>query len=451
MNDPITTILVVDDEAIITMQLEERLSTLGYAVVGMAASGEDAVRKAQQLHPDLVLMDIVMPGKMNGIEAAEKIITDLHIPVIFVTSYADDLIITKAKQVQPYGYIVKPFNELEIKAAIEIAIFRKKTEDSEKRGKTTTYLSHQVQEGTGSAEFKTGSDDISGLKTILISDICSDVILLVYSDESVKEMVFTFAIQEALQKGITTLFVYAHSRILSQFFPEKRDKKIISLRVKDDSLAESLSFLEQYLDAGKETPSPLPIQVLVDIPAPASEQDCIAITEKIISYHAKTPPISGIIALQATAHEHHLVQVLADKIPRVIVSVGADTALSFAHHSLSSRSVFVVPQETLDEVVKKSLEPVVLSLLTRPLSGYDIVHEIHNRYRVLVPQARIYTLLYQLEQDGYLTMKVSGKSKRYSPTEEGKIYIRKKLDEFRFIFQHVLDGAPSAEEKKDLL
>ncbi|MBN1168050.1 MAG: response regulator [Methanospirillaceae archaeon] len=446
------TILVVDDEAIITMQLEERLSTLGYAVVGMAASGEDAVRKAQQLHPDIVLMDIVMPGKMNGIEAAEIIITDLQIPVIFVTSYADDLIITKAKQVQPYGYIVKPFNELEIKAAIEIALFRKKIKDSGKTGRTTNHFGHQLQDGTGNEGSSTGSDDFSGLKTILISDICSDLILLIYSDESVKEMVFTFAIQEALQKGIQTLFVYAHSRILPRFFPERRDKKLISLRIKDESLPASIPFLEQYLPAGKETSSPLPVQVLLDIPAHASEQDCITVTEYICSYRTKTPSVSGIIALQVTAHENHLVQELADKIPRVIVSVGADTALSFAHHSFSSRSVFVVPQETIDEVVKKSLEPVVLSLLTRPLSGYDIVHEIHNRYRVLVPQARIYTLLYQLEQDGYLTMKMSGKSKRYSPTEEGQNYIRKKLDEFRFIFQHVLDGAPgmSAEEKKDL-
>jgi len=117
-------ILVVDDEAIITMQLEERLSTMGYAVIGMAASGEEAVEKARRLQPDLVLMDIVMPGRMNGIDAAEIIITDLQIPVIFVTSYADDKIIEKAKHVQPSGYIVKPFNELEVKAAIEVALFK---------------------------------------------------------------------------------------------------------------------------------------------------------------------------------------------------------------------------------------------------------------------------------------------------------------------------------------
>ncbi len=126
-------VLVVDDEAIITMQLEERLHAMGYTVVGMAASGEDAIEKARRLSPDLVLMDIVMPGKLNGVEAAQVIVGELDIPVIFITSYADDTIIEKAKQVRPYGYILKPFNELELKAAVEIALFRKASEEEIKK------------------------------------------------------------------------------------------------------------------------------------------------------------------------------------------------------------------------------------------------------------------------------------------------------------------------------
>ena len=128
-------ILVVDDEAIITMQLEERLSALGYEVMGMAASGEESIEKARRLTPDIVLMDIVMPGKMNGIEAAKKINEEMGIPVVFVTSYADDAIIAKAKDARPYGYIVKPFNELEIKAAIEIALFRNDAEQKMQKEK----------------------------------------------------------------------------------------------------------------------------------------------------------------------------------------------------------------------------------------------------------------------------------------------------------------------------
>ena len=125
-------ILVVEDEAIILLQLEEILHAIGYTVAGLAASGEDAVEKARRLKPDLVLMDIVMPGRMNGIEAAKIITEELDIPVVFVTSYADDTIIEKAKSVKPYGYIVKPFNELVIKVTVEVALFRKTSEQKER-------------------------------------------------------------------------------------------------------------------------------------------------------------------------------------------------------------------------------------------------------------------------------------------------------------------------------
>lgn len=139
-------VLVVDDEAIISMQLEERLTSMGYSVVGMAASGEEAINKARSMQPEIVLMDIVMPGKMNGIEAAKIITEELDIPVVFVTSYADDAIIEKVKCVRPYGYIVKPFNELEIKAAIEIALFRKSTEQLEKKGKKVPHKNASISQ-----------------------------------------------------------------------------------------------------------------------------------------------------------------------------------------------------------------------------------------------------------------------------------------------------------------
>ncbi len=120
-------ILVVDDEVIIATQLEERLTFMGYQVVGMAASGEEAVRMARDLAPDLVLMDIVMPGGIDGIAAAEQIRGDLGIPFVFVTAYTDWELIERAKGLQPLGYILKPFQDEQITAAIEIAVYNEKT------------------------------------------------------------------------------------------------------------------------------------------------------------------------------------------------------------------------------------------------------------------------------------------------------------------------------------
>ncbi|MDY6966042.1 MAG: PAS domain S-box protein [Halobacteriota archaeon] len=118
-------IMAVDDEAVITMQLEEHLTTLGYEVVESASSGEEAIDMARDLRPDIILMDIVMPGKFDGIDASRMIKEELDIPVIFLTAHADDELVNKAKAVEPFGYIIKPFQEKEIKAAIEIAIYKK--------------------------------------------------------------------------------------------------------------------------------------------------------------------------------------------------------------------------------------------------------------------------------------------------------------------------------------
>ncbi|MBN1999898.1 PAS domain S-box protein [candidate division KSB1 bacterium] len=130
-------IMVVDDEAVITTQLEERLSHMGYHVVGSANSGEEAVEKARQLLPDIILMDIVMPGKLSGIAASEIIKKELDIPVIFLTAYASDVYVTKAKNTEPFGYLIKPFQEKQVKAAIEISFYKRQMEqklkESERR------------------------------------------------------------------------------------------------------------------------------------------------------------------------------------------------------------------------------------------------------------------------------------------------------------------------------
>ena len=126
-------ILIVDDEAYISTQLKERLTSMGYNVVGVASSGETAIDMAGSLHPDLVLMDIVMPGKLDGIAAAQIIKEKLDIPVIFLSAYTDDKFIERAKNVEPLGYIVKPFQEGEIKATIEVAVYKKEMEKALQR------------------------------------------------------------------------------------------------------------------------------------------------------------------------------------------------------------------------------------------------------------------------------------------------------------------------------
>jgi PAS domain S-box-containing protein len=121
-------LLIVDDEAIIATDLEDRLVGYGYEVAGIATSGEKAVRLAEQMRPDLVIMDIVMPGHLDGIAAAATIRGEYGIPVVFLTAHADEEFMTRAKAVSPLGYIIKPFNEAQIYATLEIALHNSRLE-----------------------------------------------------------------------------------------------------------------------------------------------------------------------------------------------------------------------------------------------------------------------------------------------------------------------------------
>ena len=117
-------ILVTEDESIVRKDIERCLSNLGYNVIASAGNGEDAIELALKHKPDLALMDIMIKGDMNGIAAAEEIKRNLDIPVVFLTAYADENTLSEAKLAEPHGYILKPFKDVDIQTAIEMALHK---------------------------------------------------------------------------------------------------------------------------------------------------------------------------------------------------------------------------------------------------------------------------------------------------------------------------------------
>jgi len=136
-----TTIFIVEDEAIIAMDLAGKLGHLGYTVCGSTASGEDALIRIQELRPDLVLMDIQLSGAMDGVETAERIRRDYDIPVIYLTAHSDRATLARAKHTEPFGYLLKPFEQLELETHIEMALYKHQAErrlrESEERWRVT--------------------------------------------------------------------------------------------------------------------------------------------------------------------------------------------------------------------------------------------------------------------------------------------------------------------------
>ena len=130
-------VMIVEDENIIAMDIKQRLEMLGYEVTATVATGEEAIELAEKTRPDVILMDIVLKGEVDGIEAADEIRRRFKIPIIYITAYSDKKTLERAKVTEPFGYIIKPFEDKELHSVIEITLYKdkieKKLRESEER------------------------------------------------------------------------------------------------------------------------------------------------------------------------------------------------------------------------------------------------------------------------------------------------------------------------------
>ena len=137
-------ILVVEDDRIVARDIQNSLKDLGFDVCASVHSGEEALEETEGQKPDLVLMDIMLKGEMNGTEAAEQIRSQFNIPVVYLTAYADEEVLERAKITEPFGYIIKPFEERELNTAIEIALYKHKMEKRLKKSEAFLNATGQI-------------------------------------------------------------------------------------------------------------------------------------------------------------------------------------------------------------------------------------------------------------------------------------------------------------------
>jgi PAS domain S-box-containing protein len=121
-------IMIVEDEVVVAMELQEALRAMGYRVSAIVSSGEEAISKVDKTPPDLILMDIKLDGKLDGIETAGRIHERHDIPVIYLTAYADENSLNRAKVTEPFGYLIKPTSERELRTTIEVSLYRHRQE-----------------------------------------------------------------------------------------------------------------------------------------------------------------------------------------------------------------------------------------------------------------------------------------------------------------------------------
>lgn len=123
-----TKVLIVEDESIVARDIGNMLQSLNYEVTGIVSTAKDAIQSAAKTKPHLVLMDLMLHGEMNGIAAADEIYHRFDIPVVYLTAYSDEAILQQAKKTEPFGYLLKPFEENELKSTIAVALYKYKME-----------------------------------------------------------------------------------------------------------------------------------------------------------------------------------------------------------------------------------------------------------------------------------------------------------------------------------
>ena len=148
-------VLVCEDERIVAQDIQAALEILGYDVPTIVSTGRDAIVQAERIKPDLVLMDIVLQGDMNGIEAAGEIRSRLSIPVVYLTAHADDSTLEMAKTTEPFGYILKPFDNREMKSVLETVTYKAKMERVLRESQEWLYM---TLKSVGDAVVATGVD-----------------------------------------------------------------------------------------------------------------------------------------------------------------------------------------------------------------------------------------------------------------------------------------------------
>jgi two-component system, sensor histidine kinase len=146
-------VLIVEDESIIGLETQESLKSLGYEICAIVNSGAGAIKNIEEKQTDLILMDINLKGDIDGIEAAEIIQLNHHIPIIFLTAYSNERMLDRAKRTKPYGYLLKPFKKQELKVAIEMALYIFKLEADRKKAlddlqKANEELGHRIERRT---------------------------------------------------------------------------------------------------------------------------------------------------------------------------------------------------------------------------------------------------------------------------------------------------------------
>lgn len=411
------TILIVEDEAVTGMDLKECLTGLGYTVCGVVPTGELAIVRAGKYKPDLVLMDIGLAGQLTGIETAAQIRERYGTPVIFLTAHFEDSTTSEAAATNPVGYLIKPIDEKTLSVTIRMALHRNAA-GGKKSGESLPMQ--------------------PGKNLVFLAKACTGVTLLLYSGDVNKTAIFQNFIAEGIAGHAPCAYAYYRTKLIPRF-----RKSIKSGEIATFELRGGTGIFNRYLDGLPQSAGISGVKekflCIVDFSDSGTFEDLLLTKSKLVQAGSLAwDSFLGIIAVPMEGLDAQMLDWLSEGVSQLVVLSGEDNIITFSTPMKQNGPVHAVSQEILESVVKKSLEFVILSCLDRQVSGFAIIREIKERFLVDIPIARVYTYLYELEENGVLSAEVIGRTRMYSPTRDGEKYIAGRLRDIAMAYRQVL-------------
>jgi diguanylate cyclase (GGDEF)-like protein len=294
-SDRQTSVLLIEDDAVVGQDLKEMLQSLGYKLVGWAASGHEAVRLAQQLKPDLILMDVGLKDDMDGIQAANAIHQYDSIPIVFMTGYRDENTLHRAVLSEPAGYLVKPFEEVELRCAIEVAVHRHRAEMALREREVTLQRTADLMQSLSLIDELTGLKNRRAFFALAQQEIKSArrddrVLALLFIDvnelKPINDIHGHATGDQALRQ---TAHVLASSSRESDIVARLGgDEFVVLARVTDDSSADVLlQRLSEHLaavNAKNEFPFTLDLSIGMVLVHPTGDEDITTLLAKADAY-----------------------------------------------------------------------------------------------------------------------------------------------------------------------
>jgi DNA-binding LytR/AlgR family response regulator len=231
-------ILIVEDESIVAKDIQFSLNKLGYTVCGIASNGDKALEIARLEDPDMVLMDIMLKGNKSGIDTALELKETLSLPVIFLSAYADEATLEKAKIAEPYGYIIKPFKEVDLQSTVEMAVYKHGKEQLIKKERDFLYSLVENKDVSNNFIFVKSNSKLIKLNTkdIFYVEALKDYVVIHTTTtrytihSTMKDIEMKLGMSEFIR--VHRSFIVRMDKIASIEFPNltlENDKKIIPI------------------------------------------------------------------------------------------------------------------------------------------------------------------------------------------------------------------------------